>query len=355
MIPPGAFGPAKPMNDAASPGTSRRRAGVEARLRALCAAALRSRARALRDSGAGARLLSRRDRPRGAALCDGQRSRRRYRRRIWRRTIRRRSRSSRATCRRCCRVSPTSGLLRDGPDGHCRRRRCRRQARDRRARLFAGGPAGLLAELTHRCPLQCPYCSNPLELERANAELGAEEWGETFRQAAAMGVLQLHLSGGEPTARRDLDEIVAARRRRRPLHQSRHRGGPADARASGGARRNRPRSCAGLGPGRRCPTTPTASPAIRAASPRSATSRAGRASWASRSPSMRRCTGRIIDHLPEIIEFAVEVGAQRLEVAHIQYYAWAREEPRGADPDPREIPRIDRRSSTRRRRGWRAC
>src|SRR3984957_2856605 len=60
---------------------------------------------------------------------------------------------------------------------------------------FAGGPAGLLAELTHRCPLQCPYCSNPLELERATAELTADEWGETFRQAAAAGVMQLHLSG----------------------------------------------------------------------------------------------------------------------------------------------------------------
>ena len=74
---------------------------------------------------------------------------------------------------------------------------------------FKGGPAGLLAELTHRCPLQCPYCSNPLEMERANAEMSASAWGETFRQAAAMGVMQLHLSGGEPTARRDIDEIVA--------------------------------------------------------------------------------------------------------------------------------------------------
>ena len=89
---------------------------------------------------------------------------------------------------------------------------------------FAGGPAGLLAELTHRCPLQCPYCSNPLELERANRELTADEWGETFAQAAAMGALQLHLSGGEPTARRDLDRILAHARRRRPLHQPRHRG-----------------------------------------------------------------------------------------------------------------------------------
>ncbi len=76
---------------------------------------------------------------------------------------------------------------------------------------FAGGPAGLLAELTHRCPLQCPYCSNPLELERSNTEFTADEWGETFRQAASIGALQLHLSGGEPTARRDLEEYSPMR------------------------------------------------------------------------------------------------------------------------------------------------
>lgn len=69
-------------------------------------------------------------------------------------------------------------------------------------------PIGLLAELTHRCPLQCPYCSNPLELEKVNVELTTEEWQKVMRQAAQLGILQVHLSGGEPTARRDLEEIV---------------------------------------------------------------------------------------------------------------------------------------------------
>jgi pyrroloquinoline quinone biosynthesis protein E len=72
----------------------------------------------------------------------------------------------------------------------------------------ARAPIGLLAELTHRCPLQCPYCSNPLELERANTELTTEEWQRVMREAAALGILQIHLSGGEPTTRRDLVEIV---------------------------------------------------------------------------------------------------------------------------------------------------
>src|SRR5690242_13346488 len=71
-------------------------------------------------------------------------------------------------------------------------------------------PLGLLAELTHRCPLGCPYCSNPLNLDDRAAELDTAAWANVFREAAAMGVLQVHLSGGEPASRRDLIEIVAA-------------------------------------------------------------------------------------------------------------------------------------------------
>jgi len=71
-------------------------------------------------------------------------------------------------------------------------------------------PLGLLAELTHRCPLACPYCSNPLALDNRADELDAAIWARVFREAAALGVLQVHLSGGEPASRRDLVEIVAA-------------------------------------------------------------------------------------------------------------------------------------------------
>src|ERR1700746_1294235 len=69
-------------------------------------------------------------------------------------------------------------------------------------------PLALLAELTHRCPLQCPYCSNPLELERASAELDTTTWSRVLGEAAALGVLQRHSSGGEPAARRDLVALV---------------------------------------------------------------------------------------------------------------------------------------------------
>ncbi|WP_172331693.1 pyrroloquinoline quinone biosynthesis protein PqqE [Mangrovicoccus sp. HB161399] len=73
-------------------------------------------------------------------------------------------------------------------------------------------PIAMLAELTHRCPLACPYCSNPLDLIRRDAELDTATWARVFREAAELGVLQLHLSGGEPLARRDLPELVQAAR-----------------------------------------------------------------------------------------------------------------------------------------------
>lgn len=78
--------------------------------------------------------------------------------------------------------------------------------------LVMGSPLSLIAELTHRCPLHCLYCSNPIEMQRAEAELSTGEWKRVFEQAAQMGVLHLHLTGGEPLARRDLPELVRAGR-----------------------------------------------------------------------------------------------------------------------------------------------
>jgi pyrroloquinoline quinone biosynthesis protein E len=69
-------------------------------------------------------------------------------------------------------------------------------------------PLALLAELMHRCPLRCPYCSNPLELSRAGAELDTATWKRVLNEAAGVGVLQVHFSGGEPLVRRDLVEFV---------------------------------------------------------------------------------------------------------------------------------------------------
>jgi pyrroloquinoline quinone biosynthesis protein E len=73
-------------------------------------------------------------------------------------------------------------------------------------------PLALIAELTHRCPLHCVYCSNPLELDARANELGTAEWNKVFREAAELGVLQADFTGGEPLARPDIVELVSAAR-----------------------------------------------------------------------------------------------------------------------------------------------
>src|SRR5258708_31622134 len=70
-------------------------------------------------------------------------------------------------------------------------------------------PFALLAELTYRCPLKCPYCSNPLELRLARDELDTAAWKRVLAEAAALGGIQVHFSGGEPLVRPDLEELVA--------------------------------------------------------------------------------------------------------------------------------------------------
>ena len=86
-------------------------------------------------------------------------------------------------------------------------------------------PYALLAEITYRCPLHCPYCSNPVaaslcETPRypkgdsySNGELTTDEWRRVIREAAALGVLQVGFSGGEPLSRRDLAELIRAARK----------------------------------------------------------------------------------------------------------------------------------------------
>jgi pyrroloquinoline quinone biosynthesis protein E len=77
---------------------------------------------------------------------------------------------------------------------------------------LASNPLALIAELTHRCPLHCVYCSNPLELQQRRNELSTAEWSRVFREAADSGVLQADFTGGEPLARPDIVELVRAAR-----------------------------------------------------------------------------------------------------------------------------------------------
>ncbi|MCH2114783.1 MAG: pyrroloquinoline quinone biosynthesis protein PqqE [Pirellulales bacterium] len=73
-------------------------------------------------------------------------------------------------------------------------------------------PFALLAELTYRCPLHCPYCSNPLQLAKYRNELDTSTWQRVLTEASALGVVQVHFSGGEPLVRPDVVELVATAR-----------------------------------------------------------------------------------------------------------------------------------------------
>jgi PqqA peptide cyclase len=183
-------------------------------------------------------------------------------------------------------------------------------------------PLGLLAELTHRCPLGCPYCSNPLALERPVSELAAATWARVFREAAALGVLQVHLSGGEPGARRDLVEITA----------SAH---------SAGLYTNLITSAVGI-----TGKTLTALAdvgldhvqiSIQDSDPARADQIAGYDGAFGRKRKLAAEVARLklpltinavihranIDHIGELVALALEMGAARIEIAHVQYYGWA--------------------------------
>ena len=186
----------------------------------------------------------------------------------------------------------------------------------------ARAPVGLLAELTHRCPLQCPYCSNPLELERANTELSTEQWQSVLRQAAELGILQIHLSGGEPTVRKDLEEIVKTASDV-GLYTNLITAGVLLTRE----RLERLRD-AGLD---------HVQLSIQDVDPENADRIAAYKGGSAKKREVARWVKELgmpltinapmhrqnVHNMQRIIDYAVEVGAGRLEVAHIQYYAWA--------------------------------
>src|SRR5207244_1173726 len=104
-------------------------------------------------------------------------------------------------------VGSWPALPRSSRVGH--HRRAGSAGRAAGGRMDVSPPLGLLAELTHRCPLHCPYCSNPVELVGGRDELGTAVWLSVLSQARELGVLQVHMSGGEPLARHDLVDLVA--------------------------------------------------------------------------------------------------------------------------------------------------
>lgn len=182
-------------------------------------------------------------------------------------------------------------------------------------------PLALLAELTHRCPLRCAYCSNPVALTRASDELDAATWARVFDEAAALGCLQVHLSGGEPTARRDITDIVAAASRAGLYTNLITAGVLLDAARIAALR------AAGLD---------HVQLSVQGAGAAGADRLAGYPGHARKLEVARllREAGlpltlnavvhrQNLDQLPGLIELALRLGAGRLEVAHVQYYGWA--------------------------------
>lgn len=183
-------------------------------------------------------------------------------------------------------------------------------------------PIGLLAELTHRCPLGCPYCSNPLRLDRRSDELDTETWTRVLTEASELGVRQVHLSGGEPAARRDLERIVECcatlglysnlitsgvlldRRRVMRLAEAGLDHVQLSIQAADAARAD---AIAGYGGGHARKLT-IAAAVVAADLPLTLNLVLHR---------------RNIDCIPAAIELALSLGAGRLEVAHAQYHGWA--------------------------------
>jgi pyrroloquinoline quinone biosynthesis protein E len=183
-------------------------------------------------------------------------------------------------------------------------------------------PIGLLAELTHRCPLGCPYCSNPLALEGRAGELDAKTWARVFREAAALGVLQVHLSGGEPGARRDLVEITEAA----------HAAGLYSNLITSGIGITNERLAALAQAG-----LDHVQISIQDSEPKAADHIAGYQGAFARKNALAVETVRIglpltinmvvhranIDRIGEMVAHSLELGASRVEIAHVQYYGWA--------------------------------
>jgi PqqA peptide cyclase len=184
-------------------------------------------------------------------------------------------------------------------------------------------PTTLLAELTHRCPLRCPYCSNPLDLIRAEGELRTEDWKRVFTEARELGVLQLGLSGGEPLIRKDLEEL-ASHARQVGLYTTLVTSGLGLTRARAERLRD-----AGL---------EHIQISIQDVDPESAERIAGVSSVKQKRAAvalvqefgfafsvnvvLHRAN---LDRIGEIIELAASLGADRLELANTQYYGWGLE------------------------------
>jgi pyrroloquinoline quinone biosynthesis protein E len=200
-------------------------------------------------------------------------------------------------------------------------------------------PLGLLAELTHRCPLHCPYCSNPLDLTATAQELPTATWQDIFGQARRLGVLQAHLSGGEPLVRRDL-EVIAAGARSRGMYVNVVTSGVGLT-----GRRARALADAGVDHVQLSLQSATAAAADHMAGAR-AHERKLQAAAAVQAAGMVLTINVVLHRgnatgIDALAELAACLGADRLELAHAQYYGWALRNRAALLPTPRQVRQAD--------------
>ncbi len=182
-------------------------------------------------------------------------------------------------------------------------------------------PLALIAELTHRCPLHCVYCSNPLEMIAAKSELSTAEWVRVFGEAAKLGMLHAHLTGGEPLARQDLPDLVAA------AHGA-------------GLYTNLITSGIGLSEARLASLVDAGLDHLQLSFQ---DAREQEANWiaGAKAHALKVELSQTIhkfpiaftvnlvvhrqnlDHLDEMVKFIEQLGPERIEIAHAQYYGWA--------------------------------
>jgi PqqA peptide cyclase len=183
-------------------------------------------------------------------------------------------------------------------------------------------PLAVIAELTHRCPLQCPYCSNPLELQRVAQERPTEFWLDLLTEAAELGVLQIHFSGGEPSLRPDLNQLIAHATAKGMYANLITSGVLLDEQKLSGLAR------AGLAHVQISIQGATAETADRIGNYRNG--HAKKLAVARLVPALGMSLtinavvhGQNLEELPAMIDLAEALGADRLEIAHVQYHGWA--------------------------------
>jgi len=182
-------------------------------------------------------------------------------------------------------------------------------------------PYTLVAELTYRCPLRCAYCSNPVRLDAMGPELGTQDWARVFREAEALGVMQVTLTGGEPLLRSDLEDVVAAARASDLYTTLITSGLPL-------TRERLAALCArGLDGIQLSIQDTDGDAAERIAGVDALAQKTAVAGWA-RELNLPLTLNVVLHRtnlprLPQFIALAEAWGAERLELAHVQYLGWA--------------------------------